>query len=190
MRQAGIAQGGADGYSLFIVEKGMEGFRLGQQLKGKCGMRGSATAELVFEQVSFAMWRERSRPPQSQSPVLQRSTPATQRRRVLLCRLLLLNLRPLRKTRAHALSLSLYLPRSQVRVPAANLVGAEGGAVRCMMRNLEIERLCLAAMSCGIARRCVEVTASEEDARACTHAHARDPRRWQPTSDSMVFTFG
>ena len=26
-----------------------------------------------------------------------------------------------------------------------------------MMRNLEIERLCLAAMSCGIARRCVEV---------------------------------
>ena len=51
MRQAGIAQGGADGYSLFIVEKGMEGFRVGQQLKGKCGMRGSATAELVFEQV-------------------------------------------------------------------------------------------------------------------------------------------
>jgi alkylation response protein AidB-like acyl-CoA dehydrogenase len=29
--------------------------------------------------------------------------------------------------------------------------------VGCMMRNLEIERLCLAAMSCGIARRCVEV---------------------------------
>jgi len=45
----------------------------------------------------------------------------------------------------------------QVRVPASNLVGSEGGALRCMMRNLEIERLCLAAMSCGIARRCVEV---------------------------------
>ena len=43
------------------------------------------------------------------------------------------------------------------RVPAANLVGEEGGAVRCMMRNLEIERVTLAAMSLGIARRCVEV---------------------------------
>ena len=82
--------------------------------------------------------------------------------------------------------------RAQVRVPAANLIGAEGGAVRCMMRNLEIERLCLAAMSCGIARRCVEVTASEEDARARarTRAHARDPRRSLPKSDSRVFTFG
>ena len=29
-----------------------------------------------------------------------------------------------------------------------------------MMRNLEIERLCLAAMSCGIARRCVEAMVS------------------------------
>lgn len=40
-------------------------------------------------------------------------------------------------------------------VPKENLVGEEGKAVICMMRNLEIERLCLAAMSCGIARRCV-----------------------------------
>ena len=44
-----------------------------------------------------------------------------------------------------------------VRVPAHNLVGQKGGAVTCMMRNLEIERLALAAMSTGIARRCVEV---------------------------------
>ncbi len=43
------------------------------------------------------------------------------------------------------------------RVPAANLVGHEGDAVIHMMRNLELERLTLAAMSLGIARRCVEV---------------------------------
>ncbi len=43
------------------------------------------------------------------------------------------------------------------RVPAANLVGGEGNAMLHMMRNLEIERLTLAAMSLGIARRCIEV---------------------------------
>lgn len=95
-RQKGVGKGGADGFSLFLVEKGLKGFSLGQQIKDKCGMRASMTAELVFD---------------------------------------------------------------QVRVPAANLVGSEGGAVGCMMRNLEIERLCLAAMSCGIARRCLEVMA-------------------------------
>ena len=42
-------------------------------------------------------------------------------------------------------------------VPAENLVGAEGGATICMMRNLEIERVTLAAMSLGIARRSIEV---------------------------------
>ncbi len=42
-------------------------------------------------------------------------------------------------------------------VPAANLLGAEGGGLLHMMRNLEIERLCLAAMSLGIADRCLEV---------------------------------
>lgn len=42
-------------------------------------------------------------------------------------------------------------------VPAENLLGAEGGGVVHMMRNLEIERLCLAAMSLGIADRCVEI---------------------------------
>ena len=39
-------------------------------------------------------------------------------------------------------------------------VGGENGATLCMMRNLEIERVVLAAMSCGIARRCVEVMSS------------------------------
>ena len=82
------------GISLFLVEKGMEGFSLGQKIKGKLGMRASTTAELVFE---------------------------------------------------------------DVRVPAKNLVGSEGGAVKSMMRNLAIERVTLAAMSLGIARRCVEI---------------------------------
>jgi len=79
--------------SLFLVEKGMKGFSLGQKIQDKCGMRASMTAELVFQ---------------------------------------------------------------DCRVPASNLVGEEGKATICMMRNLEIERVALAAMSLGIARRCVE----------------------------------
>lgn len=42
-------------------------------------------------------------------------------------------------------------------VPVENLVGEEGAASLHMMRNLEIERLTLAAMSVGIARRSIEV---------------------------------
>lgn len=42
-------------------------------------------------------------------------------------------------------------------VPSGNLVGKEHGAVACMMRNLEIERVTLAAMSCGLARTCLHV---------------------------------
>lgn len=42
-------------------------------------------------------------------------------------------------------------------VPAANLVGGEGGSMVHMMRNLELERLTLAAMSLGLARRCLEI---------------------------------
>jgi len=85
---------GSGGLSMFLVEKGDEGFSLGTKIKDKCGMRASATAELVFE---------------------------------------------------------------NVKVPVENRVGPEGGAVICMMRNLEIERLVLAAMSLGIARRSIEV---------------------------------
>jgi isovaleryl-CoA dehydrogenase len=44
-----------------------------------------------------------------------------------------------------------------VKVPAANLVGKEGDSMLHMMRNLELERLTLAAMSVGIARRSLEV---------------------------------
>lgn len=80
--------------SLFLVNKEVEGFSVGQRLRDKCGMRASGTAELLFD---------------------------------------------------------------NCLIPSKNLVGEENGAVYCMMRNLEIERLTLAAMSLGIARRCVQV---------------------------------
>jgi len=41
-------------------------------------------------------------------------------------------------------------------VPASSLVGEEGRATICMMRNLEIERVVLAAMGVGIARRALQ----------------------------------
>ena len=43
------------------------------------------------------------------------------------------------------------------KVPRANLIGDEGSSLKHMMRNLEIERLTLAAMSLGMARRACEV---------------------------------
>ncbi|HEX3761269.1 MAG TPA: acyl-CoA dehydrogenase family protein [Kofleriaceae bacterium] len=42
------------------------------------------------------------------------------------------------------------------QVPAENLLGQEGGGITNMMRNLEIERIGLAAMSLGMARRCLD----------------------------------
>jgi isovaleryl-CoA dehydrogenase len=47
-----------------------------------------------------------------------------------------------------------------VRVPEENLLGGEGHGVLHMMRNLEIERITLAAMSLGIADRCLEIMVS------------------------------
>jgi isovaleryl-CoA dehydrogenase len=44
-----------------------------------------------------------------------------------------------------------------VRVPVENRLGPEGAGGLSMMRNLEIERLTLAAMSLGIAQRCLNV---------------------------------
>jgi isovaleryl-CoA dehydrogenase len=46
------------------------------------------------------------------------------------------------------------------RVPADNLLGREGGGITNMMRNLEIERIGLAAMSLGMARRCLDTMVS------------------------------
>jgi isovaleryl-CoA dehydrogenase len=43
------------------------------------------------------------------------------------------------------------------RIPVSNLLGEEGEGLTHMMRNLEIERLTLAAMSLGIADRCLEM---------------------------------
>ena len=43
------------------------------------------------------------------------------------------------------------------KIPASRLVGHEGDAMIHMMRNLEIERIGLAAMGLGIARRSLEV---------------------------------
>lgn len=54
-------------------------------------------------------------------------------------------------------SMTAELVFEDVVVPAANLVGEENGASICMMRNLEIERIALAAMSLGIARRSLAV---------------------------------
>ena len=42
-------------------------------------------------------------------------------------------------------------------VPAENVLGTVGGGIKNMMRNLEIERLTLAAMSLGIADRCLDI---------------------------------
>lgn len=80
--------------STFIVEKSDKGFNVGQKIKDKLGMRGSNTAELVFDNCT---------------------------------------------------------------IPAERLVGAEGSSAQHMMHNLEIERVTLAAMSLGIARRSVEI---------------------------------
>ena len=80
--------------STFLVEKGMEGFAVGQKWSDKLGMRASSTAELVFD---------------------------------------------------------------GVRVPASNRIGEEGEGTRHMMRNLEIERLTLAAQGLGIAQRSLRV---------------------------------
>ncbi|UYL09635.1 acyl-CoA dehydrogenase family protein [Bdellovibrio sp. SKB1291214] len=80
--------------STFLVEKDHKGFQVGQKIKDKLGMRGSNTAELVFQ---------------------------------------------------------------DCEIPASALIGHEGDSMLHMMRNLEIERLTLAAMSLGIARRSVEI---------------------------------
>jgi isovaleryl-CoA dehydrogenase len=91
---ARTGESGTRALSLFVVERGAPGFRLGQRIKDKLGMRASTTAELLFD---------------------------------------------------------------DCRVPVGNLLGREGDAVAHMMRNLEIERLTLAAMSLGIARRSLSV---------------------------------
>jgi isovaleryl-CoA dehydrogenase len=88
--------------SSFVVERGMDGFRLGQKCKDKLGMRASYTSELVFD---------------------------------------------------------------SVRVPVSNRLGDEGAGKLAMMRNLEVERLTLAAMSVGIAKRSLDVMIAHANER-------------------------
>jgi isovaleryl-CoA dehydrogenase len=91
------ARTGMDGnkprISTFIIEKNDKGFAVGQKIKDKLGMRGSNTAELVYDNCV---------------------------------------------------------------IPASRMVGKEGASAEHMMRNLEIERVTLAAMSLGIARRSID----------------------------------
>lgn len=54
-------------------------------------------------------------------------------------------------------SMTAELVFDNVKIPLENVIGDIGGATLCMMRNLEIERITLAAMSLGIARRSIEV---------------------------------
>ncbi len=51
------------------------------------------------------------------------------------------------------------------RVPGDNLLGEVGSGLTHMMRNLEIERITLAAMSVGIADRCVELMVRHAEER-------------------------
>jgi isovaleryl-CoA dehydrogenase len=53
-----------------------------------------------------------------------------------------------------------------VPIPAANLVGEPGHSLLHMMKNLEIERLTLAAMSVGLARRALEIMNRYADERS------------------------
>lgn len=53
-------------------------------------------------------------------------------------------------------SMTAELVFEQVLVPQNNVVGNVNEATLCMMRNLEIERIGLAAMALGIARRCID----------------------------------
>lgn len=63
--------------------------------------------------------------------------------------------KPMHKMGMRASSMSELIFENCV-IPASNLVGEEGSGMLHMMRNLEIERLTLAAMSLGIADRCLE----------------------------------
>lgn len=66
------------------------------------------------------------------------------------------NSQPIHKMGMRASTMS-ELIFEDCEIPAQNLLGQEGGGMVHMMRNLELERLTLAAMSLGIADRCLEI---------------------------------
>lgn len=59
-------------------------------------------------------------------------------------------------------------------IPVANLVGEEGQSVHHMMRNLELERVTLAAMSLGIGLRCLREMVRWADQREAFGRPIRD----------------
>ena len=71
-------------------------------------------------------------------------------------------------------SMTAELVFDNVSVPIENIVGELGGATLCMMRNLEIERITLAAMSLGIARRSIEVMSNYSQQRKAFGKHIGD----------------
>lgn len=157
--------------SMFLVEKGTAGFRLGQKIEDKLGMRASMTAELVFDECKvrgpsglrlFVVCLGRG---SSTSARSERRAGGWLRagglegggRGCTLCVWVFREKPRLTLTDPPTLLTppSPHNPTPKNQVPAANLVGKEHGAALCMMRNLEIERVGLAAMSVGIARRYV-----------------------------------
>ncbi len=71
-------------------------------------------------------------------------------------------------------SMTAELVFDNCRVPADQLLGGEGESTLHMMRNLELERLTLAAMSIGIARRCLEVMVGYANERKAFGVPLRD----------------
>ena len=61
-----------------------------------------------------------------------------------------------------------------VIIPPANVVGSPGESMVHMMRNLEIERIALAAMAVGISRRCLSIMNSYASEREAFGKKIRD----------------
>jgi len=117
----------------------MDGFRMGQRIKDKCGMRASSTAELVFEDVCVPAENVVGTPGVSAVCMVHAVSP--------LCR-------------PHVPIMgctSRYRDFSFFSLCVVNVPASAGSAVGSMMRNLELERVTLAAMSLGIARRSIEI---------------------------------
>jgi isovaleryl-CoA dehydrogenase len=77
-------------------------------------------------------------------------------------------------------SMTAELVFDNCRVPVDHLLGAEGETLLHMMRNLELERLTLAAMSLGIAQRCVRVMVEYADQRKAFGVPIREFGQIQP----------
>jgi isovaleryl-CoA dehydrogenase len=73
-----------------------------------------------------------------------------------------------------------------VPVPVASRLGEEGEGTRQMMRNLEVERLTLAAMSVGIAGRCLRIMVQHANQR---HSFGRPLREHGQIQRYLAETF-